>query len=327
MEYLYMTDAQLAEIEAANLPAYAAADSPVQGAGPASVTDVKEKRFLSYFGKSLRIQLFYLVTGLLVLAGWHNRTQDYLTPEHGIGYALGIIGASLMLLLLLYPLRKYMRWTRVFGPVRHWFRAHMLMGVIGPVCILYHCNFQLGSTNGNIALFSMLLVASSGLVGRYFYTRIHYGLYGQKADLSTLGSDVEMARSHMDVAFSMSPGLREKLRDLDSKAAGNLSGLSAGLVSVLLAGLRYRWQALVLGVELRRAFALAVRQGDISREQYNVCYRKASYWLSVYLGTMRRVAGFSFYERLFSLWHVLHLPLFFMLLISGIVHVYAVHMY
>jgi len=327
MEYLYMTDAQLAEIEADNLPAYAAADSPVQGAGPVSVTDIKEKRFLSYFGKSLRVQLFYLVTGLVVLAGWHNRTQDYLTPEHGIGYALGIIGASLMLMLLLYPLRKHMRWTRVFGPVRHWFRAHMLMGVIGPVCILYHCNFQLGSTNGNIALFSMLLVASSGLVGRYFYTRIHYGLYGQKADLSTLGSDVEMARSHMDVAFSVSPGLREKLRDLDSKAAANLSGLSAGPVSVLLAGLRYRWQALVLGAELRRAFALAVRQGDISREQYNACYRKARYWLSVYLGTMRRVAGFSFYERLFSLWHVLHLPLFFMLLISGVVHVYAVHMY
>ena len=322
-----MTDARFAEIEAANLPAYAAADSPDQGAGSGSLTDVKEKRFLSYFGKSLRIKLFYLATGVLVLAGWHKRTQVYLTPENGIGYALGIIGASLMLMLLLYPLRKHIRWTRVFGPVRHWFRAHMLMGVIGPVCILYHCNFQLGSPNGNIALFSMLLVASSGLVGRYFYTRIHYGLYGQKADLSTLGSDVEMARSHMDVAFSVSPGLREKLRDLDSQAAANLSGLNAGPLSVLLAGLRYRWQALVLGAELRRAFARAVRQGDISREQYNVCYRKASYWLKVYLGTMRRVAGFSFYERLFSLWHVLHLPLFFMLLISGVVHVYAVHMY
>jgi hypothetical protein len=39
------------------------------------------------------------------------------------------------------------------------------------------------------------------------------------------------------------------------------------------------------------------------------------------------VAAFEAYERLFSLWHVLHLPLFFMLLIAGIVHVIAVNVY
>jgi hypothetical protein len=33
------------------------------------------------------------------------------------------------------------------------------------------------------------------------------------------------------------------------------------------------------------------------------------------------------YEGLFSLWHVLHLPLFFMLLIAGITHVVAVNVY
>ena len=40
-----------------------------------------------------------------------------------------------------------------------------------------------------------------------------------------------------------------------------------------------------------------------------------------------QVMEFESYERLFSLWHVLHLPLFFMLLIAGIVHVVAVHVY
>jgi hypothetical protein len=45
------------------------------------------------------------------------------------------------------------------------------------------------------------------------------------------------------------------------------------------------------------------------------------------LDATRRVAEFESYERLFALWHVLHLPLFFMLLIAGIVHVIAVHVY
>jgi hypothetical protein len=41
----------------------------------------------------------------------------------------------------------------------------------------------------------------------------------------------------------------------------------------------------------------------------------------------RRAAEYEFYVRLFSLWHVLHIPLFFMLLIAGIVHVIAVNVY
>ena len=41
----------------------------------------------------------------------------------------------------------------------------------------------------------------------------------------------------------------------------------------------------------------------------------------------RRIAEYQMYARLFSLWHVLHIPLFFMLLIAGIVHVIAVNVY
>ena len=45
------------------------------------------------------------------------------------------------------------------------------------------------------------------------------------------------------------------------------------------------------------------------------------------LAAASSVATFHAYERLFSLWHVLHMPLFFMLIIAGIVHVVAVHVY
>jgi hypothetical protein len=39
------------------------------------------------------------------------------------------------------------------------------------------------------------------------------------------------------------------------------------------------------------------------------------------------VAHFTLYERMFSFWHVLHFPLFLMMVISALVHVLAVHMY
>jgi hypothetical protein len=41
----------------------------------------------------------------------------------------------------------------------------------------------------------------------------------------------------------------------------------------------------------------------------------------------RRMAEYKMYARLFSLWHVLHIPLFFMLLIAGVVHVIAINVY
>jgi hypothetical protein len=277
--------------------------------------------------KGVPTLMFYLLVLAVLAVGWQRRGQVYLTPELGIGYLLGIIGAVLMLLLLLYPLRKHARWMRGLGAVRHWFRAHMMMGVIGPVCILYHCNFQLGSMNGNIALFSMLLVAASGLVGRYFYTRIHYGLYGRKADLERLGSDSATAKSHMGFVFELAPALQERLGKLDVVAAASGSGILAKLLHVPLVWIRSRWCGVVAGISLRRALRTAARRNGWTADQRRHYYRSSRFWLRTYLETVRRVAGFTFYERLFSLWHVLHLPLFLMLVISGSIHVYAVHLY
>ena len=288
---------------------------------------VRETRLRPLTVKGMNTLLFYLLVLAVLAVGWQKRGQVYLTPEQGVGYLLGIIGAALMLLLLLYPLRKHARWMRGLGAVRHWFRAHMMMGVIGPVCILYHCNFQLGSMNGNIALFSMLLVASSGLIGRYFYTRIHYGLYGRKADLERLGSDSATAKSHMDFVFELAPGLQERLGKLDVVATASGSGVLAGLLHVPLVWMRSRWCGIVAYFALRRAVRTAARRNGWTADQRRNYYRSSCFWLRTYLETVRRVAGFTFYERLFSLWHVLHLPLFLMLVISGSIHVYAVHLY
>jgi hypothetical protein len=41
----------------------------------------------------------------------------------------------------------------------------------------------------------------------------------------------------------------------------------------------------------------------------------------------RRVAEHHFYMKLFSYWHVAHVPFFIMLLVAGVVHVISVHVY
>ena len=63
---------------------------------------------------------------VVVLAtAWASRAQHYLSPERGVGYALGIAGLAAMLLLLVYPLRKHGWLPQKIGPLRGWFHQDL----------------------------------------------------------------------------------------------------------------------------------------------------------------------------------------------------------
>jgi hypothetical protein len=109
-----------------------------------------------------------IAAAVILLLGTQLPVTTYLSPKSGFGYAIGIVGGVMILLQLLYAVRKRLPVLRGFGTVAGWFQAHMMLGIAGPLCILIHCGFSLGATNSNIALFSMLTVAGSGIFGRYF---------------------------------------------------------------------------------------------------------------------------------------------------------------
>ena len=55
--------------------------------------------------------------------------------------------------------------------------------------------------------------------------------------------------------------------------------------------------------------------------------RTARGYIDRRLAATKRVAGFAGFERLFSLWHALHIPLIFILIIAAVIHVIAVNVY
>lgn len=267
--------------------------------------------------------VFSLLLLALLAGGWWQRNEFWYTAERGAGYAFGIIGASLMALLLLYPLRKHWKLMQGVLPVRHWFRLHMMFGILGPLFILFHSNFRLGSLNSNVALFCMLLVAGSGIVGRYVYRQIHQGLYGEKIrfnDLSNAFNKGKTQRSEgnilIDAAMENRLASIEKL--LSARGMSVWRGWRAGRQLGLLRRKSKR--------QLKSAIAeaLAGHAPDTGRaHELRIAY--ASWTHS--LDSLGKLARYSFFARLFSLWHVLHLPIFFMMLISAIAHVVVVHMY
>ncbi len=261
-----------------------------------------------------------LVAALVLTWGFRFPTDRYITPERGIGYALGIIGGSLMLLLLLYPARKRARWLGFIGTVKRWFQAHMFLGVVGPMCVLFHSNFSLGATNSNVALWSMIVVAASGLVGRYFYTKLHHGLHGRRATLNELA---ERAANLKRQGFELGV-LPEVLARIDGEE-GIITGSKAPwFVKPFWA----HWQVLRARRRLRHRVRAAMAANTRQSASQEARLRQfALRHIDERLSAARRVAEIEGFERLFSWWHVLHLPLFFMLLVAGIVHVIAVHVY
>ena len=269
--------------------------------------------------------LGYALTAIAILIGWLGRGNRHISAEYGLGYALGILGGLMMLVLLLYPVRKRLRLMRVFGPTRHWFRTHMILGILGPLLVLYHCNFHIGSLNSQVALYCTLLVAASGLIGRYLYAKIHHGLYGRKADLQQLMKQASLASG--SGAANLLPELLEKMAEYDRLVLVRPETVLQSALLPLRLAYQTRLARFQLNGLIRRRLTVKAIQSPIVDEHRVRLEKACRRYVSAHLAQIRRVAEFGFYERLFSLWHVLHLPFFYMLVLSATIHVIAVHMY
>lgn len=270
---------------------------------------------------------WYTLLGALVILGWLLRDYSLINPEEGLGYWLGITGGSLMLALLLYPLRKRIRLLHVLGPTKIWFRLHMIFGLVGPLLVLYHCNFQLGSFNSQVALYCMLLVAGSGVIGRHFYARIHRGLYGRKTSLRELQAELVASVEKSHGLASLMPKLVERLDKLAADLQGCQVTQSLGVRRSLRWTFTHTYMRLVLLRTAKRELRLAALQSEAVARNQKRLRKTAARYIRDFTNMTGRVAQFSLYERLFALWHIFHLPIFFLMVLSALVHVLAVHMY
>jgi hypothetical protein len=297
---------------------------------PASVNETVLDRFLSAWQRRAGLVTtlgFTFFSLLLLYMGWLNHTEAVWTAESGWGYWFGIVGGSLLLLLLLYPMRKRLHFMSKWLTVKFWFRLHMVFGVLGPVLIMMHSSYHIGSLNGQVALYSMLLVAISGLFGRYFYSRIHYGLYGKKATFASLHTDSKVLKKKLGPLFELQPRAKETMKQYEKLVMEAPNGPFASAKHWFKMRLMSaRIYPTVMRDLNKKLLAAGHRKGweraKVLRKQLRI--RRM---LLAHRDVLRQVLELHFYERLFAIWHLLHMPLFIMMVITGFVHVYAVHAY
>lgn len=269
----------------------------------------------------------YALLTALVLGAWQLSRLGLFEAGDDVGYWLGVAGGSMMLLLFSYPLRKHVRALHRLGKVKWWFIVHMVLGVGGPLLILLHSTFRVGSLNAAVALYSMLVVAASGVVGRFIYLHIHRGLSGERTQLAQLqaraGFDQSQARSRLHFA----PRVEALLLAFAQDELRCAPGWHTWLRQVFVLPLRMWWLYLRCALELRAPLReLAARRNADGAERARRG-RLARKLVRRYLASVVRVAQFTAYERLFALWHVAHVPFVYLLVICAVVHVVAVHAY
>lgn len=222
-----------------------------------------------------------------------------------IGHKLGLLGSTMMVLMLLYSVRKRVGALRRLGPLSRWLDVHIFLGVVGPLLVILHSTFKV---QGLVALsfWSMIVVASSGVLGRYLYLQIPRTRAGEALALE----DIERLDRELSERLRTRFGLdAEQLADLDAAtvtAAGRVSLLGGMLRMVvddlrLRAGLReFARQCPSVPRPLLGEFGRTLRQKAVAR---------------------RRLLLWGRLHELFHYWHVFHKPFAAVMYVFMLVHV------
>ena len=263
------------------------------------------------------IVLVSLGAAILVLGNiyWSDR---YYTPEEGLGYYLGLVGGILMLLAFGYTVFQH---TRLFGNKiisKFWLKMHLICGILGPFLIIFHSTFRIGSINGGIALVSMIAMFLTGVMARFMYPKTQFNASENKQRIKQLKNELKLV------------GRTIHSQRLDQFTESILDHPPTFAADFWVA-ISIHWRSRLLYI--RMSHDIHINLMKVAKQYLwkypTFCRQKRILKLQLreYIIILKKVALFRFYARFFYFWRNVHIPLSWLLLMSGVVHVVAVHMF
>ena len=261
----------------------------------------------------------------LIFYGWSKWSQINFRASFDFTYNSGLIGGILMLLTLLYALRKRLKFLKKLGGMEGWYYFHLIGGVGGPFIIIFHSAFALRSINSTMAFVAMMLVVVSGLFGRYIYTRIGYGLHNKIDNIKeTESALIESIRKYE------SEFVENIERRLSTFALATLAGPKS-FIKLPLRFLAIRAAAagcyVTASEDMTRMLKVHAQEQGWTMHVYKNLLDEEKRLLREHINAVVQIAHVHVYERILVRWRILHIPLLYILFITGCAHVLAVHMY
>jgi hypothetical protein len=245
--------------------------------------------------------------------------HDYLKPSGTIGLRLGMFGVLLFLAIYVYPLRKKWAWLARQGSSKRWLDFHVLLGLTAPVVITFHSSFKFSGIAG-VAYWIMVLVALSGVVGRYIYAQIPRSLNSAALSLQEAQELSTRLASQLRALGILSVRDIEKLLQLPDVRQSASMSLMGALWQMMLLDVAFpfrvwrlrqkmiwshgKWWSLVgfgrsQNTQLERAIATAREQAVLTK----------------------KILFLSKSNRMFHLWHIIHRPFSYSFAVLASIHV------
>lgn len=239
---------------------------------------------------------------------WHP-LHPWFRPAGYVGQSAGLLALGMFLFLWLYPVRKRFRWLAFTGPLSKWLDVHIIAGASVPFIAATHASWRFTGLIG-LGYGAMLLVAVSGLIGRYLYVRIPRTRDGLAMGREEIAAQRRELVGSLVAATGLSSDRILKLLEPTPMAKGGLPAAVATMIRDDLArsratrGLLRDWKRAAVGnppsrKELRRIAALARREMAISQQM--------------------RLLDVT--NRIFRHWHLAHQPFAITAFVAVIVHV------
>lgn len=265
-----------------------------------------------------------LLAGILVY-GWPyyalpvaERVRDpmhpWLRPSGYVGQSGGIVALAIFVFLWLYPLRKKYRWLGWTGSLARWLDVHVSAALLLPLLVTIHAGWRFGGIIG-LGFWAMMLVWTSGLVGRYIYARIPRSRSGVELSRDEIAAERKRLLQAIATTTGISVRAVEETLQADPLPPG--LGPPATIVRMIRDDLARR----TAGRRLRRLWA-AGQQGGRSPDPRAVARATALARQEVALTQQARLLGAT--HDLFRYWHVAHRPFAVLALTAVLVHVVVV---
>ena len=298
-------------------------ETPPAGARVESVFDASNQ--FSKMESRVALSAFGFIVFVLT-AAWFSWDEQYsIVGDAESAYNYGLVGGIMMLVILVYALRKRIRAMSRLGDIRYWYYFHFILGIVGPVLIILHTSFGVRSINGGVALFAMLIVVFSGFIGRYIYTRASYGLRTHEQDLQVMQKHISDG-----VLQSKLPAL-QRVESHIKEFTDHALKMPEGIEDILKRIFTMRLQASAvyrrINKELTHTMGKLARTERWSGTELKARITQERALLRGHLIAAAKIGKFQAFEKLAGRWRMLHVPLLYLLVLSGLAHVVAVHMY
>ncbi|MFN8256057.1 MAG: hypothetical protein U0W24_10240 [Bacteroidales bacterium] len=229
--------------------------------------------------------------------------NESLKPSGIIGHGLGVIGSFLMIFgMLMYIIRKRLKSMARWGSLKYWLEIHIFLCTMGPLLILFHTSFKFGGIVA-VSFWSMVAVFASGVIGRFIYIQIPRSIEGRELSLGEVNSLKSELDETLKTGYNLSDATYQTIITSMHSSAGGKGFLN--------------FQQSLHNFQAIRRVRKILKENDIpGAERANIVEL-----IKRDLSLKRKIERLVLMQKLFTYWHVAHMPFAIIMIIIMIIHI------